>query len=59
MSKLSVIIPCFNERTAIREIVRRVLDVDLEGTEIEVVHVDDGSTDGRAAAIGRKGRGPT
>jgi len=30
MSKLSVIIPCFNERTTIQEIVRKVVDVDLK-----------------------------
>jgi glycosyltransferase involved in cell wall biosynthesis/protein-L-isoaspartate O-methyltransferase len=53
MSKLSVIIPCFNERTTIQEVVRRVLDVDIDGIEIEVVLVDDGSTDGSAAAIAR------
>ncbi len=53
MSRLSVIIPCFNERTTIREIVRRVLDVDIETIQTEVVLVDDGSTDGSAAVISR------
>jgi len=53
MSKLSVIIPCFNERTTIQEIVRRVVEVDLEAIETEVVLVDDGSTDGSAAVIAR------
>jgi len=53
MSRLSVIIPCFNERTTIQEIVRRVLDVDLGGLETEIVLVDDGSTDGSAAVIAR------
>jgi glycosyltransferase involved in cell wall biosynthesis len=53
MSKLSVIIPCFNERTTIHEIVRRVVDVDLGAIETEVVLVDDGSTDGSAAVIAR------
>jgi glycosyltransferase involved in cell wall biosynthesis len=51
MSKLSVIIPCFNERTTIQEIVRRVLDVDLHPIEMELVLVDDGSTDGSAEVI--------
>jgi glycosyltransferase involved in cell wall biosynthesis len=40
---LSVIIPCFNERNTIREIVGRVL---AEPTPKEVILVDDGSTDG-------------
>jgi glycosyltransferase involved in cell wall biosynthesis len=53
MSRLSVIIPCFNERTTIQEIVRRVFEVELETIETEVVLVDDGSTDGSAAVIAR------
>jgi len=48
MPKLSVLIPCFNERPTIREIVRRVLEVDLGGIDLEIVLVDDGSTDGSA-----------
>jgi glycosyltransferase involved in cell wall biosynthesis len=38
--------PCYNERATIREIVSRVLNVDLEDIEKELVIVDDGSTDG-------------
>jgi glycosyltransferase involved in cell wall biosynthesis len=41
--KLSVIIPCYNEKSTIEEIVRRVRDVELA---YEIVLVDDGSTDG-------------
>lgn len=44
--KLSVIMPAYNEQATIREIVRRVLAVDLRGVERELVIVDDGSTDG-------------
>jgi glycosyltransferase involved in cell wall biosynthesis len=40
---LSVVMPVFNEAATIREIVRRVLAVPLR---IELVVVDDGSTDG-------------
>jgi glycosyltransferase involved in cell wall biosynthesis len=43
--KLSVVMPCYNERATIREIVARVLAVDLP-VEKELVIVDDGSTDG-------------
>jgi glycosyltransferase involved in cell wall biosynthesis len=43
--KLSVVMPCYNERATIREIVSRVLAVSLP-VEIELVIVDDGSTDG-------------
>jgi len=45
--KLSVLIPVYNERRTIREIIQRVLAQEVEGIdEIEVVVVDDGSTDG-------------
>ena len=38
--------PCYNERATIREIISRVLAVDLPGIEKELVIVDDGSRDG-------------
>ncbi len=44
--KLSVIMPAYNERATIREIVSRVLSVDLGSVEKELIIVDDGSTDG-------------
>ena len=40
---LSVVMPAFNERETIEEIIRRVLAVPLR---IELVVVDDASTDG-------------
>ena len=44
--KLSVIMPCYNERRTITEIVSRVMAVDIGAIEKELVIVDDGSTDG-------------
>ena len=44
--KLSIIMPAFNEKRTLREIVDRVLAVTLPGLERELVIVDDGSTDG-------------
>jgi glycosyltransferase involved in cell wall biosynthesis/phospholipid N-methyltransferase len=41
--KLSVVIPCYNERHTIREVIRRVRDAPFEK---EVIVVDDASTDG-------------
>lgn len=44
--KLSVIMPVYNERRTIHEIVSRVQSVELNGIERELVIVDDGSSDG-------------
>ena len=47
LRKLSVIVPVFNERNTLVEIVRRMRSVELpDGIEVEIVVVDDGSTDG-------------
>jgi len=50
--KLSVIIPAYNERSTIAEIVRRVCDVPLEK---EIVIVDDGSSDGTLVELRKLG----
>lgn len=44
--KMSIVIPVFNERNTIKEILRRVRQVDLGDLEREIVIVDDGSSDG-------------
>jgi len=43
---LSVIIPVYNEVRTIREVVETVRGVEVPGVKIEIVVVDDGSTDG-------------
>jgi glycosyltransferase involved in cell wall biosynthesis len=43
--RLSVIVPVYNERNTVAEIVRRMRQVELP-VDLEVVVVDDGSTDG-------------
>src|SRR6188474_1691004 len=44
---LSVIVPVYNERYLVRELLRRVLSVHVDGiSSIEVIVVDDCSTDG-------------
>ena len=42
---LSVIVPVYNERTTVAEVIRRIRAVRLP-IEVEIVVVDDGSTDG-------------
>ena len=44
--KLSIVMPAYNERRTIRDIVALVHAVKLDGMEKEVIIVDDGSTDG-------------
>ena len=52
MTKLSVVIPAYNERTTIRELVRRVCAVPINK---EIIIVDDGSTDGTQAELAAMG----
>jgi len=51
--RLSVIVPCFNEATTIERLLARVLAADTLGLGLEVVVVDDGSSDDSAAIIDR------
>ncbi len=44
--KLSIIIPVYNEKSTISEILKKVSEVDLAGMEKEIIVVDDFSTDG-------------
>ena len=46
MKKLSIIIPSYNEKATIEEIIRRVKAVSLPDLEKEIIVVDDGSRDG-------------
>jgi glycosyltransferase involved in cell wall biosynthesis len=47
LRRLSIIVPVYNEKTTLPEIMRRVRDAELpDGIEREIIVVDDGSTDG-------------
>jgi len=43
--KLSILVPVYNEADTLRRLVERVLAVELEGVEREIILVNDGSTD--------------
>jgi dolichol-phosphate hexosyltransferase len=44
--ELSIIVPVFNERLRVRDALEEIASVDLPVEDLEVVVVDDGSTDG-------------
>lgn len=43
---LSVVVPCYNEDTTLRRCVQRLLDIEDESLSLEIIIVDDGSSDG-------------
>jgi glycosyltransferase involved in cell wall biosynthesis len=45
MTKLSIVIPVYNEESTIAEVIRRVLAVNLPDIQKEILVVNDGSTD--------------
>ncbi|GAB5404646.1 MAG: hypothetical protein Aurels2KO_28770 [Aureliella sp.] len=51
IEKLSVVMPVFNERWTVEKSISRVLAAHAAGLELEVVVVDDGSTDGSGDAV--------
>jgi glycosyltransferase involved in cell wall biosynthesis len=44
--KLSIIMPCYNEKQTIKKIIAEVIEVNLGSTKKEIVIIDDGSKDG-------------
>ncbi|MBI3576809.1 glycosyltransferase family 2 protein [Candidatus Gottesmanbacteria bacterium] len=51
MKTLSIIVPVYNEKATIEEILRRVFRAKLPGWKKEVIVIDDGSTDGTTNAL--------
>lgn len=48
---LSVVIPCYNEESTIEQCVGNVLEIQDESLEVEIIIVDDGSSDGSYSII--------
>ena len=46
LKKLSIVIPVYNEKATLRELLNKVKEVQLENIEKEIILVDDASTDG-------------
>jgi dolichol-phosphate hexosyltransferase len=59
MSSLSILMPVFNERETVRSAVEEVLATNYPVGGIELVIVDDGSTDGTAEILGELTENPT
>ena len=43
--KLSIVMPVFNEEKTVAQVLKKVADVKFKGITIEIIVVDDGSTD--------------
>jgi glycosyltransferase involved in cell wall biosynthesis len=50
--KLSILIPAYNEKETIQELIRRVQAADIGSIEKEIMVIDDGSTDGTREILG-------
>ncbi len=58
--RLSVVVPVFNERFLVGEVLRRLLGLTVPGvSELELVVVDDGSSDGSAEIVEQIAAGQT
>ncbi len=51
MHKLSIVIPCYNEEKTVGLVIERLLQIPFHGWEVEIIVVNDGSTDGTAAVL--------
>ena len=51
MNKLSIIIPVYNEKSTLKELINKVIKVDIGNVKKEIILVDDFSTDGSRELI--------
>jgi glycosyltransferase involved in cell wall biosynthesis len=55
MKKLSIVIPVYNEKTFIVDVINKVKEVPLKGIKKEIIVVDDCSTDGTTEILRKYG----
>ena len=54
-NKLSIVMPVYNEKDLIIEVLKKVKEIKIENTQIEIIVVDDYSTDGTREILKKDG----
>ena len=49
--KISIIIPCYNEKNTVSELLKKVKNVNVFDCEKEIIVVDDNSNDGSSEIL--------
>ena len=53
--KLSIVIPIYNEKDLVLDVLKKVRGLKIDNTDIEIIAVDDSSTDGTKEILKKKG----
>ena len=53
--KLSIVIPIYNEKDLVIDVLKKVRDLKIDKTDIEIIAIDDCSTDGTREILKKKG----
>ena len=54
--KLSIVIPIYNERNLVIDVLKKVRKLKIDGVDIEIIAVDDCSTDGTREILKKEGK---
>lgn len=54
--KLSIVIPVYNEKKLVIDVLKKVREIEIDGVEIEMIAVDDCSTDGTREILKKEGK---